>query len=113
MNVGFIGLGQMGAAMAANLIKAGHQVTVYNRSPDKAAPLVALGATASARVEEACRGDAVITMLADDGAVGGVAFGEGGIAASLAPGALHISCSTISVELSRRQSARFREALSL
>lgn len=110
MNVGFIGLGQMGAAMAANLIKAGHQLTVYNRSPDKAGPLVALGATAAARVEEACRGDAVITMLADDGAVGGVAFGEGGIAASLAPGAAHVSCSTISVELSRRLTTAHAEA---
>jgi 3-hydroxyisobutyrate dehydrogenase-like beta-hydroxyacid dehydrogenase len=102
MKIGFIGLGQMGAGMAANLVKAGHEVTVYNRSPDKAAPLVALGATAAAHVAGACHGEVVMTMLADDRAVGDVAFGEGGIVASLPRGALHISCSTIGVDLSRR-----------
>nr|WP_294553570.1 NAD(P)-dependent oxidoreductase [uncultured Rhodopila sp.] len=102
MRAGFIGLGHMGAGMAANLAKAGHAVAVYNRSPDKAAPLTELGATAAKTVAEACRGDAVMTMLADDHAVEGVAFGEAGIVAALAPDAVHISCSTISVELSRR-----------
>ena len=101
MRVGFIGLGRMGAGMAANLVKAGHEVAVYNRSPDKATPLIELGAAAAGTVAEACRGDAVITMLADDHAVEGVAFGEGGIVAAVPPGAVHISCSTISVELSR------------
>jgi 3-hydroxyisobutyrate dehydrogenase-like beta-hydroxyacid dehydrogenase len=51
---------------------------------------------------DACRGDAVVTMLADDSAVEGVVFGDGGVLATLAPGAIHISCSTISVDLSRR-----------
>ena len=102
MQIGFIGMGQMGAAMAANLVAAGHAVTVYNRSPAKAAPLVEKGARLAASVAEACRGDAVVTMLADDRAVGEVALGDGGIVASLAPGALHVSMSTISVELSER-----------
>ena len=102
MRLGFIGLGRMGSGMAANLVKAGHEVTVYNRSPEKTAPLVALGASAARHVAEACRGEAVITMLADDHAVEQAVFGEGGIAATLAPGAIHVSCSTISVELSRR-----------
>ena len=102
MRVGFIGLGRMGSGMAANLVKAGHEVTVFNRSPDKAAPLVALGASAAEQVADACRGEAVITMLADDDAVGGAAFGDAGIMATLAPDAIHISCSTISVEMSRR-----------
>jgi 3-hydroxyisobutyrate dehydrogenase-like beta-hydroxyacid dehydrogenase len=102
MHTGFIGLGHMGAAMAANLLKAGHGVTVYNRSPDKAAPLVAEGATAAARPADASRGDAVMTMLADDHAVEGVVFGDEGILAALRPGAVHVSCSTISVALSRR-----------
>jgi 3-hydroxyisobutyrate dehydrogenase-like beta-hydroxyacid dehydrogenase len=92
----------MGAGMAANLIKAGHEVTVYNRRADKAAPLIELGATAAKTVAEACGGEAVITMLADDDAVESIVFDPGGIAASLQPGALHISCSTISVALSRR-----------
>jgi 3-hydroxyisobutyrate dehydrogenase-like beta-hydroxyacid dehydrogenase len=102
MKLGFIGLGQMGVGMAANLVKAGHAVTVYNRSAAKAGPLVALGADAAATIADACRGDAVITMLADDPALDHASFDENGIVASLAPGALHISCSTISVALSGR-----------
>jgi 3-hydroxyisobutyrate dehydrogenase-like beta-hydroxyacid dehydrogenase len=105
MNVGFIGLGQMGAGMAANLLAAGHQVTVYNRTPLKAAPLVAQGAQAAASVAAACRGDAVFTMLADDPAVEAVALGPDGVAAHLPAGAVHVSCSTISVVLSRRLAA--------
>jgi 3-hydroxyisobutyrate dehydrogenase-like beta-hydroxyacid dehydrogenase len=63
MKIGFIGLGRMGAGMAGNLLKAGHDVTVYNRTPDKAEPLVAKGAKAAGSVSEACGGDIVITML--------------------------------------------------
>jgi 3-hydroxyisobutyrate dehydrogenase-like beta-hydroxyacid dehydrogenase len=102
MKVGFIGLGHMGAGMAANLLKAGHHVTVYNRTPAKAEALVAQGATAAARVADACRGDAVITMLANDEAVESVALGCDGIIAHLPAGALHVSSSTISVALSQR-----------
>jgi 3-hydroxyisobutyrate dehydrogenase-like beta-hydroxyacid dehydrogenase len=102
MEVGFIGLGQMGTGMAANLVKAGHVVAVYNRTPGKTQALVDQGAQAVRQVSEVCRGDAVITMLADDKAVESVAFGEQGIIASLAPGAIHVSASTISVALSGR-----------
>jgi 3-hydroxyisobutyrate dehydrogenase-like beta-hydroxyacid dehydrogenase len=102
MKVGFIGLGQMGAGMAANLFKAHHDVTVYNRTPGKARPLIEQGARAAASVADACRGDAVVTMLANDDAVENVAFGAGGIVASLPKGALHVSSSTISVDLARR-----------
>jgi 3-hydroxyisobutyrate dehydrogenase-like beta-hydroxyacid dehydrogenase len=102
MNVGFIGLGHMGAGMAANLLKAGHRVTVFNRTPAKAEPLVTQGAKATASVAEACHGDAVITMLANDEAVEGVTFGESGIIANLAAGALHISSSTISIAFADR-----------
>jgi 3-hydroxyisobutyrate dehydrogenase-like beta-hydroxyacid dehydrogenase len=100
----------MGAAMAANLIKAGHTVAVYNRDPAKAAPLVALGAVAAARVADACVGEVVITMLSDDRAVEAVTLGDGGIIASLPAGAIHVSCSTISVELSRRLAQAHAEA---
>ena len=65
MNVGFIGLGHMGSGMAANLVKAGHTVTVYNRTPERTEPLVALGAKAAKNLAEACKGDAVFTMLAN------------------------------------------------
>jgi 3-hydroxyisobutyrate dehydrogenase-like beta-hydroxyacid dehydrogenase len=105
MKVGFIGLGQMGQGMAANLIKAGHEVTVYNRSPDKAAPLAALGARVAATPAEACAAPAVFTMLAEDKALDTVVFGEHGIIAALPKNAIHISSSTISVALSEKLSA--------
>ncbi len=110
MRAGFIGLGRMGAAMAANLVKAGHEITVYNRSPEKVAPLVALGATAATRIADACAGEAVVTMLADDHAVETVVFGESGISAILPAGAVHVSCSTISVALSRRLTRAHQDA---
>ncbi|WP_088344520.1 MULTISPECIES: NAD(P)-dependent oxidoreductase [Rhodomicrobium] len=100
MNIGFIGLGQMGVAMAANLLKAGHTVTVYNRTRGKAEPLAALGAKVAGSVAEASGNDVVITMLADDKALEAVALGEGGIVASLPKGAMHVSSSTISPALS-------------
>ena len=102
MEVGFIGLGRMGAGMAANLLKAGHHVTVYNRTRAKAEALVADGAKVAADVSDACRGDAVFTMLANDEAVENVTLTAGGILDRLAPGAIHISSSTISVGLSER-----------
>lgn len=110
MKLGFIGLGNMGSGMAANLVKAGHEVTVYNRTAAKAEPLVALGARAAKHIADACKGDAVITMMADDHAVEGAAFGEGGIVAQLAKNALHISSSTISVALSERLTEAHAEA---
>src|SRR5438552_13074877 len=105
MKVGFIGLGRMGAGLAANLLKAGHDVTVYNRTSTKVEALVAQGAKAAAAVSGACRGDAVMTMLANDDAVEGVAFSDGGIIASLRAGAIHISSSTISAALSEKLEA--------
>jgi 3-hydroxyisobutyrate dehydrogenase-like beta-hydroxyacid dehydrogenase len=101
MKTGFIGLGRMGSAMVTNLLKAGHEVTVFNRSPDKRAPLLALGAREAAYVADACGGDVVITMLADDTAVSDVVFGRRGIIESLPESAIHISMSTISVALSK------------
>ncbi len=102
MKVGFIGLGQMGSGMAANLVRAGHEVTVFNRTAGKSEPLVKLGARAAANVAGACDGsEAVITMLANDGAVREIALASGGIAESLGKGAVHVSMSTVSVELTR------------
>lgn len=102
MKVGFIGLGHMGAGMASNLISAGHQVTVYNRTPGKAEALIANGANAAVSIADACQGDAVITMLANDEAVESVVLGHGGVVSSLPRGALHVSSSTISVGLSQQ-----------
>ena len=100
----------MGAGMAANLLKAGHEVTVYNRTPAKVEALVAQGAKAAASVSDACRGDAVMTMLANDDAVESVVFSDGGIIGSLPAGMIHISSSTISVALSERLEAAHAKA---
>ena len=109
MNIGFIGLGNMGSAMAMNLLRARHDLTVYNRTPEKATPLLKQGARAAASPLEVSSTDVVFTMLADDRAVESVTFGEAGILANLRPGSIHISSSTISVELSRRLTAAHEE----
>jgi len=100
--VGFIGLGNMGSAMATRLLEAGFDVTVYNRSPAKVDALAARGATVAATIAQACAGDVVITMLANDEAVDAVVTGEGGVLATLRDGATHVSSSTISAALSKR-----------
>ena len=110
MKIGFIGLGNMGAGMAANLVTAGHEVTAYNRSQDKVTALAEQGATPAKSVSEACDGDIVITMLANDEAVSAVTFGDDGILATLRPGATHVSSSTISVALSERLTGAHAEA---
>ena len=110
MDIGFIGLGNMGSAMAENLIKTGHRVTVYNRSPGRADALARRGATATRSVAEASGGDVVFTMLANDAAVEEVTLGDNGILASLRPGATHVSSSTISVALSQRLAAAHGDA---
>ena len=110
MRVGFIGLGQMGSGMAANLLQAGHAVTVYNRTRAKAETLAARGAKIANSPGEVCGGDVVFTMLADDAAVESVVYGEEGVLASLANGAIHVSSSTISVALSKRLAAAHAES---
>jgi 3-hydroxyisobutyrate dehydrogenase-like beta-hydroxyacid dehydrogenase len=110
MQVGFIGLGNMGSGMAANLLKAGHALTVYNRTPARAEALVAEGATLAKTPSEAARGDVVITMLADDAAVEEVVLGADGVLAGLKPGSIHISMSTISVALAERLASAHQAA---
>jgi 3-hydroxyisobutyrate dehydrogenase-like beta-hydroxyacid dehydrogenase len=111
MDVGFVGLGRMGAGMAANLLKAGHNVTVHNRTPTKAEALIAKGAKVAANVADVCQGTSVVvTMLANDEAVESVVLGRDGIIANLARGGLHVSSSTISVALSERLSHAHAEA---
>ncbi|HEV2697801.1 MAG TPA: NAD(P)-dependent oxidoreductase [Terriglobales bacterium] len=105
MKVGFIGLGNMGSGMAGSLLKAGHEVAVYNRTPDKAKPLVEKGARKAASVADACKCYVVITMLADDSAVESVVFGDAGIFANLSKGGIHASASTISVALADKLAA--------
>ena len=107
MDVGFIGLGNMGVAMARNLLKAGHSLRVYNRTRSRAT-LEKEGAPSATTPAEASTGDAVITMLANDQAVEETVFGEDGVLRGLKKGAAHISMSTITVALSERLRPRSR-----
>jgi 3-hydroxyisobutyrate dehydrogenase-like beta-hydroxyacid dehydrogenase len=101
LTIAFIGLGKMGAAMAANIRRAGHPLVVWNRSPDKAAPLLDLGARlAKTPAAAATEADIVISSLADDGAVKTIVSEPDGVLAGLRPGAIHIGTSTISPTLS-------------
>jgi 3-hydroxyisobutyrate dehydrogenase-like beta-hydroxyacid dehydrogenase len=110
MDVGLIGLGRMGTGIAKSLLLAGHRVAVYNRTRERAEALRKNGAAVAGSVAEACRGDAVLTMLADDAAVEEVVFGDSGVLKSLARGRVHISLSTISVALSDRLAAEHARA---
>jgi 3-hydroxyisobutyrate dehydrogenase-like beta-hydroxyacid dehydrogenase len=99
MKIGFIGLGQMGSAMASNLLKANHEVAVWNRSPGKADALVEAGARRATSPRDAAEAEVVMTMLADDAALESVVYGKDGI---LDGPALHVSHSTISIALADR-----------
>lgn len=110
MKVGFIGLGQMGTGIAQNLIKAGHNLVVYNRTRSRAEGLQPMGATVARTPAEAASDvEVVVTMLADDHALDAVVFGPEGFLRTLAGGAVHVSMSTISVAMSRRLLAAHRE----
>ncbi len=102
--IAFLGLGAMGSRMAARLLAAGHEVTVWNRSAERAAPLVDQGARAAATPAEATKGaEVVLAMLRDDGASEAVwCDPETGAAAGMAEGALAIECSTLTVDWTRR-----------
>lgn len=102
-HVGFVGLGGMGRPMAENLLKAGFEVTVWNRSRDKLQPLLDQGAHAAEQPKDAAQPEGlVLSMLADDAAVEAVALGDGGLLEALGPGGLHVSMSTIHPETARR-----------
>jgi 3-hydroxyisobutyrate dehydrogenase-like beta-hydroxyacid dehydrogenase len=88
--------------VAGRLLRAGHEITVYNRTAARAQGLIDQGARRAAWVADACQGDAVITMLADDDAVEDVVSGERGVLQNLGPRTAHVSMSTISVALCER-----------
>ncbi|MBU3077734.1 NAD(P)-dependent oxidoreductase [Sphingomonas quercus] len=98
MRIGFLGLGRMGTAIALNLLRAGHEVAVWNRSPDKADALAAAGAEVAATPRAAAEGrEIVFSMLSDDAALHAVLRRADGLLAGLGEGALHVSLSTIGV----------------
>jgi len=109
MEMGFIGLGNMGEPIARNLIKAGYVLRVYNRTRSRAEALVSAGAIYAETPAAASSAGLVATMLADDAAVEAVVFGDHGVLAGLPRGGVHISHSTISTSLSRRLADAHRE----
>lgn len=110
--IGFLGAGTMGSAMIPNLLKGGHEVSVYNRTLERARPLEGLGAKLAATPREAVDGvDAIISIVLDDTASRGVWLGnDGALAGSPKPGALAIESSTVSndwiLELSKLAEAK-------
>jgi 3-hydroxyisobutyrate dehydrogenase-like beta-hydroxyacid dehydrogenase len=110
MKIGFVGLGKMGTGIARNLMRAGHEVTVYNRTRNKTQPLANEGAVVADSAAAAAKGaEAVFSMLANDAAVEQTVLGETGIAAGLGSGAVHISNSTISITMARRLTEEHRK----
>src|SRR5438132_8650963 len=106
--IAFLGLGRMGARMATRLLDAGHDLTVWNRSKEKAEPLAERGARVAGTPREAAEGaDVVITMLADEAALRDVVLGTDGVVAGLAAGALLVDMSTVGPDAIRE----IREAL--
>jgi len=107
MKVAFLGLGRMGSGIAANILRAGHDLAVWNRSKEKAEPLVRDGAQLAHTPKQAAEGrDMVITMLADDAALEQVLSGGDGLIAGLEANALHVSMSTIAVATADAVAAR-------
>lgn len=111
--VAFIGLGAMGAPMAGNLIDAGFTLRVFNRSSQRAAPLVDRGAVVCASPADAVRGaDFVVSMVSDDVATRAVMLGDGGLIPAIAPGAVIVDSSTNTPRIAREmaEAARARGA---
>jgi 3-hydroxyisobutyrate dehydrogenase len=101
MQVGFLGLGNMGRAMVANLLKGGHEVIVWNRTAATAQPLREQGARLAATPPDACRAGVVFSMLADDDAIEQVLV-AGKALAAMQPGTIHVNMATVSVAAARR-----------
>ena len=109
MQIGFIGLGRMGGHVAENLLKAGHGVTVWNRSPQPVQELVAKGAIAAATPEAALQGDAAFSMLSNDAVMREVGL-AGPLLQQARKGLIHVNMATISTEFARELQAAHRAA---
>jgi 3-hydroxyisobutyrate dehydrogenase-like beta-hydroxyacid dehydrogenase len=112
--VAFLGLGQMGSPMARRLVTSGYDVTVWNRTPERAEPLAAEGAGRGATPAEAGQGvEAAITMVADPEALESVLFGRDGLAESLREGTTLIDMSTVGPETVRRVAERLPRGVTM
>lgn len=106
MQIGFIGLGIMGSRMAANLLKAGHDLNIYNRTKEKAEALIKEGAQwCDTPAQLAEKVDILFTMLAHPEAVSQVAFGDDGYLENLKPNAIWVDCSTVNPSFSKSMAA--------
>jgi 3-hydroxyisobutyrate dehydrogenase-like beta-hydroxyacid dehydrogenase len=110
MDVGVVGLGRMGSAIARRLIDAGHRVTVFNRTRSRAEPFREAAAAVAASPAQAASGDVVVTMLANDQAVEATVLGNDGVLQGLRPDGVHVSASTITVSMSERLAEEHRRA---
>lgn len=104
MKIGFIGLGKMGAGIAGNILKAGHELTVWNRSPAPAQALEELGARRASKPEDTMHGDALFSMLPSDAVMNALGL-DGELLASARPGLIHSNCATISTAFARKLAA--------
>src|SRR5438105_8459995 len=108
MDIGFIGLGKMGRAIAERLVNAGHNVRVWNRSPEAVQELVAKGARAASRPADVARADFLVTMLANDAAVRAVILDQG-VLDGATSGLIHLNLATLSVALAQELAAAHAE----
>src|ERR1700730_16305628 len=112
--IAFLGLGQMGAPMARRLLQAGHQLTVWNRTPDHAGPLAAEGARVGGPPAEAGAGaEFAITMLANPEALQEVVLGENGLAKALGPDQVYIDMSTIGPQTVRSRATQLPDGVAI
>ena len=112
--IAFLGLGQMGAPMARRLLQAGHELTVWNRTPDRAEPLAAGSAAVAGSPAEAGAGaEFAITMLATPEALREVVLGENGLAKALGPGQVYVDMSTVGPDTVRSIAARLSEGIAV
>lgn len=110
MKAGFVGLGAMGQGMVRSLLRAGHEVTVWNRTRERADALAKDGATVARTPAEAARAGIVFTMVAEDRALDAVVSGPEGILAGLPEGGVHVSASTIGIDTAERLARAHEEA---
>jgi 3-hydroxyisobutyrate dehydrogenase-like beta-hydroxyacid dehydrogenase len=104
MNVGFVGLGNMGAPMAMNILKNGHRLTVYNRTPDKARPLIEAGATLASSPQDIGDVDVLVTVVSDGPAEEAMIFGSG-LIDRLSKNCVHMSSTTVGIDTARKLAA--------
>lgn len=108
--IAYLGMGIMGRGMAANLIAAGHDVTVWNRTAEKAQPVVEKGAKLAGTPAEAVQGaEIVMYCLSDDAAVEDLVFGEGRLIDAVQSGQIVVDMSTVHPDTSAREAAAFQE----